>query len=159
MGQTKMIISLSLVLVFGIFFHVLFMFADMRDAPHKAAIEFTQGYVAFDKAILEKRMCEESRRVDEVDVINGYIYNARQNAHARGFSLGCYIKNRLYHVKTQTVQTSHDKATVHLTAERKSLLRTFFSKGDIFPVDVTLEMVKQGGKWQVCGTPFPVPGV
>jgi len=156
MAKTKMVISLGLVLLLGIFFHVLFVFADIQDSPHKAAIDFAQAYFKFDQKGMEARLCDDSKVVDDVDVVGAYVYQAAQDAKARGYSLGCYVKNKLYHVKTETFDESHDKAKVHLTAERKSGLRTFFSKEDIHPVDLTFDLVKVDGCWKVCGTSIPL---
>jgi hypothetical protein len=150
MAQSSKIIPLTLVIVLGILVQVLFVFADMQETPDKAAVEFAEAYYGFDKAGLADRLCEAQRVVDDVNVVNLYIHEAARKAEARGFSLGMYVKNRLHHVETETLEKSFDKATVHLTAERKSGLRTFFSKEDIHPVDATFDLVREDGKWKVC---------
>ncbi len=150
MAQSNKIIPLTLVILLGILVQVLFVFADMQDTPSKAAVSFAEAYYGFDKEGLADRLCESSMIVDDVNVVKQYIYNAAQKAEARGYGLGMYVKNKLYHVKTETIDESFDKAKVHLTAERKSGLRTFFSKEDVHPVDATFDLVREGGKWKVC---------
>jgi len=144
------IIPLTLVILLGILVQVLFVFAAMQETPNKAAVAFAEAYYGFDKAGLAERLCEGSLVVDEVNVVNQYIYDAAQKAAARGYHLGMYVKNNLYHVETEILEESFDKARVRLTAERKSGLRSFFSKGDIHPVDVTFDLVREDGKWKVC---------
>ncbi|MDM8535536.1 hypothetical protein QUF70_02145 [Desulfobacterales bacterium HSG17] len=159
MARSNMVISIALSILLGICLQVLLVFADTQDSPNKAAVEFAQAYFAFDKATLSERLCESSKSVDDVDVVGKYIYEARQEANARGFNLGCYVKNRISHLKTETLGRDDNKVKIRLTGERKSVLRTFFSKGDIHEVDEVLELVKQDGKWKICGNPFSISGV
>ena len=150
MTQSNKIIPLTLVIVLGILVQVLFVFADMQETPGKAAVQFAEAYYGFDQEALADRLCESSMIVDDVNMVNQYIYEASQNAEARGYNLGIYVKNNLYHVETETLDESFDKARVRLTAERKSGLRTFFSKEDVHPVDTTFDLVREDGKWKVC---------
>lgn len=150
MAQSNKIIPLTVVVVLGILAQVLFVFADMQDSPSKAAVAFTEAYYGFDKEGLADRLCESQTVVNDVNVVDQYIHDAAKKAEARGYRLGIYVKNRLYHVHTETIEESFDKAKVHLTAERKSGLRTFFSKEDVHEVDATLDLVREGGEWKVC---------
>lgn len=150
MAQSNKIIPLTVVVVLGILVQVLFVFADMQESPGKAAIAFTEAYYGFDKEGLTDRLCEGQTVVNDVNVVDQYIHDAARKAEARGYRLGIYVKNSLYHVNTETIEETFDKARVHLTAERKSGLRTFFSKEDIHEVDATLDLVREGGKWKVC---------
>ena len=153
MAKGKIILSLGLAVAVGIVFQVIFVFADTQDTPGKAAVAFAKAYFSYDKDVLSDRLCKEIKVVDDIDVIDNYIYSAMTQARARGYNLGCYVKNKLYHVTAQVLDKSYNKARVRLTAERKSPLRTFFSKGDIHHVDVTFDLVKEDGKWKVCGIP------
>ena len=150
MTQSNKIIPLTLVIVLGILVQVLFVFADMQETPGKAAVQFAEAYYGFDQEGLADRLCESSMIVDDVNMVSQYIYEAGQNAEARGYNLGIYVKNNLYHVETETLDESFDKAKVRLTAERKSGLRTFFSGEDVHPVDTTFDLVREDGKWKIC---------
>ena len=150
MAQSNKIIPLTLVILLGILVQVLFVFADTQETPGKAAVRFAEAYYGFDKEGLADRLCESSMVVDDVNVVDQYIYEAARKADARGYRLGIYTRNNLYGVETETLEESFDKARVHLTAERKSGLRTFFSKEDIHPVEKTFDLVREDGKWKVC---------
>ena len=159
MTRTKLVLSLGLVVLLGIVFQVLFVFADIQDSPTKATVEFAKAYYAVNKACMKDRYCQSALEAEEGNPIDTYVYQATQAANARGFDMNIYIKNRLYHVETETIEATHDQAKVHLTGERKSPLRTFFSKGDIHPVNATFDLVKEDGKWKVCGTNLFEDGV
>jgi len=154
MAQSYKFISLALAVLVGIFIQVLLVFADGQDSPNKAALEFTTAYFAMDKGGMTARFCEDGQVVDDVDIIDQYVYVAVQDAHSRGFDVDCYTRNRLYHAQTVATLEGNDKATVRLTAEVKSPLRTFFSGTDIRHIDETLTLVQKDGMWKVCGQPF-----
>jgi hypothetical protein len=67
------------------------------------------------------------------------------------------MKNKLYHVKTHTISKDHKNAQIRLICERKPPLRSFFTKEKYQKVDEVLELVKEDGKWKVCGNPFSLP--
>ena len=97
MARSNMVISIALSIFLGICLQVLLVFADTQDSPNKAAAAFAQAYFAFDKATLSEYLCESSKLVNDVDVVGKYIYDAKQEANARGYNLGCYVKNKIFH--------------------------------------------------------------
>ena len=161
MGQSKMFISLAAALVMGIAVQVILVYADAQDSPYKAATEFTKAYFAYDKAVLSDRLCEGTKTADDTDVVGNYLYKAQQEAEARGYSLGCYVKEKLYHLETETLSKSNDAAQIRVCFERRSPLRTFFSKKDKYDIshgEEVLELVRENGQWKVCGNPFAIAG-
>jgi len=161
MRQSKMIISLAVTLVLGIAVHVLLMYAEAQDSPSKAATEFAKAFFAYDRAVLSERLCEESKTANEADVVGSYVYKARQEAEARGYSVGCYVKEKLYHLETETVSRTRDTAKIRVTFEKRSPLRTFFSKKDkydISHVEEEIDLIQENGQWKVCGNPFSIAG-
>ncbi|MGE0085791.1 MAG: hypothetical protein AB7S75_15380 [Desulfococcaceae bacterium] len=161
MRQSKMIISLAVALVLGIAVQVILVYADAQDSPYKAATEFAKACFAYDRAVLSDRLCEGSKTANDADVVGNYIYKAQQEAEARGYSLGCYVKEKLYHLEAETVTRSQDAAQVRLTFEKRSPLRTFFSKKDkhdISHAEEVIDLVRENGRWKVCGNPFSIAG-
>jgi hypothetical protein len=150
------IVSFALVLILGIFLQVLFVSADVQDTPIRAAREFAQAYVGYDKDGMMERLCSENVVVDDVNVVDAYMHQARQRAHDLGYSLN-YMKDCLYHVEMEVLNESYTEARVHLSATRKSPLRQFFG-GATDHVEETFELVKEDGKWKVCGGAFSLPG-
>ncbi|MEZ4526805.1 MAG: hypothetical protein R2941_12865 [Desulfobacterales bacterium] len=162
MKQSKMIISLAVALVIGIAVQVILVYADAQDSPYKAATEFAKACFTYDKALLSDRLCEASKTAEDADVVGDYIYKARQEAQARGYSLGCYVKEKLYHLEAETVARTQDTAQVRLKFEKRSPLRTFFSKKDkhdVSHVEEVIELVRENGQWKVCANPFSFAGV
>lgn len=152
MAQNNKIITITLAALLAIFLQVLFVFADTQDTPNRAAKAFARAYFKYDKAGMADRLCEQARMKDQVNQINAYVYQARQEARDRGFDLG-YMSDKLYHVDTELLEGDHQRALVRLTATRKNPLRSFFT-GEKEHVEETFELIKEDGKWKVCGNPF-----
>jgi len=149
-------ISITLVILLGVFFQVLFVFGDMRDTPGKAVTEFAEAYFCFDDAVMTARLCEESRTADETDVVGQYVFNAHENAGALGFRL-FFTEYRLSHVETYADVGNHETARVRLVAEKKQrLLRSFFTHSPPEKIEEIFTVVKEDGKWKVCGNPFSI---
>ncbi len=155
MGQSNKIITIALIFLLGVFLQVLFVFADMQDTPNRAAIEFAKAYFRFDKCMAD-RLCDERKVVDDKDVVSKYVYDAAKDANDLGYGL-FYMKNKLYHVETHTISKDHEKAQIRLTCERRAPLRSFFTKEEYKDVEEVLDLVKENGKWKVCGNPFALP--
>jgi hypothetical protein len=73
-------------------------------------------------------------------------------------------KSALYHVKTDTVQKNDTEAEVHLTAFRRTAINSvflftakLFDLGSPYPVEETIRMMKEDGRWKVCSPVFDLP--
>ena len=154
MVQDNRIITLTLVLLLAIFLQTLFVFADTQDTPNKAAVEFARAYFKYDESTLKDRLCEERKKTeDEADVIAEYMHRGVEKAEDSGYSVW-FIGEKLYHLKTETTSENFTNATIHLTAVKKAPLRSFFTRHKGDPVSADLTLVKEEGKWKVCGSAF-----
>jgi hypothetical protein len=152
MMKDNRLITIALVILLGIFLQVMLIFADLQDTPVKAAIEFTKGYYKYDESLLSKRLCEAKRVVDDVDVIDRYLYQKKQEASDQGYSLW-WMKNNLKHVEVETLDKSIDHATVRLSGEAGSSLRSFFG-GETYEFEEELELVRDKDHWKVCSEAY-----
>jgi hypothetical protein len=151
----KSAISIALVILLGIALQVVFVFAEGKDTPNKAAVEFAEAYFKFDPA-MKDMLCSELADNQEQDYVGMYIYEGFKRAKDLGYSVN-YIKTGLKDIATNTLELNENSAIIELKAKSKYALRTFFT-GDNFEVHHNLEMVKEDGKWKVCGNPFFIVG-
>jgi hypothetical protein len=151
----KSAISIALVILLGIALQVVFVFAEGKDTPNKAAVEFAEAYFKFDPA-MKDMLCSELAYNQEQDYVGMYIYDGLKRAKDLGYSLN-YIKTGLKDIATNTLELGENSATIELKAKSTYALRTFFT-GDKFEVHHNLELVKEDGKWKVCGNPFFMAG-
>ena len=151
--------GIVLVLVCGFILQVLLVFADTRDTPNKAVVQFSKAYFKLDKSMME-RICKERLASDEVDIVDQYIYQAGQEAKERGFEID-FMKNELYHIETEIISKNDTDAKVRITGKRRvainpvyPVVAKVFDIGGTYDVDETIHVVKEDGKWKVCGNLF-----
>ena len=164
MTQLKKYLPIAVVILIAFFLQTVFIFADGQDTPPKAAVKFAKAYYQVDPAMSEF-LCKDYLSADDGNVVEKHILKVSADARDRGFGLN-YMKNTLYHIKTHTHITGNAAAEVKLTAKRRTsinpvyeLIGRFFLIGKTHRVDVTISMVKEDGRWKVCGNLFALPDV
>jgi len=155
-NKGSIITGAILIIVITFFLQVMFVYADRNDTPNKAATEFTKAYFGLDSSMAD-RLCQESLIVDGVNVVNKYIDCVTTKAKTEGFR-PFFVKNYLYHVQTNTISKDENKAKIKLTCEIKHPLRAFFTKESSKKINETIDLVKEDGKWKVCGDAFSLCG-
>lgn len=150
--------ALTLTLLLGIFIQVLFTFADNVDTPNKTVVAFSKAYFKLDPA-MSAYLCE-TLADDEANVVDRYIQGKIKEAQIRGFAPS-YLKSYLFEIKTHTLARTDDSARIRIQCHRKKSINPVYAiVGKIFflggtdTVDEVIELVKEDGKWKICGSPF-----
>ena len=151
----KSAISIALVILLGIALQVVFVFAETKDTPNKAAVEFAEAYFKFDPA-MKYMLCSKLCDDQEQDYVAIYIHESSMRARDLGYNLS-YLKTGLKDIMTTTLARDENSATIEFKAKSKYALRTFFT-GDKFEVHHKFDLIKEDGKWKVCGNPFLIAG-
>jgi hypothetical protein len=152
---------LTLLLAFAI--QVAFAAADQTDTPTTAAEEFAKAYYKLDPAMAD-HICSAQRNGGGADIVEQYLHATRIEAKQRGFDLGM-LRKRLYHIETAVISREADTARVHLTGTVRTRINpvyawvaNIFHLGDTHHVDEVIELVKEKGRWKVCGALFSLTG-
>jgi hypothetical protein len=162
MVRLSRIAGIILVLVLGFLVQSIFSFADSIDSPRKAVVQFSKAYFKLDKS-MAKRICKKRLASEDVDVIDQYIYLTAKEAKERGFDISL-MKNKLYDVKTETISKKDNEAQVRLTGKIRvsinpgyTIVAKLFNIGATHEVDEIFNVIKEDGKWKVCGNLFSLP--
>lgn len=130
------------------------------DSPATAAVDFAKAYFMLDGASMSKRLCSEIVEDETENPVNTYLNSVADVARKLGFSKN-YMRSQLSHVSTETQMVDENNAEVRITGERlRSINPVFAIIGRLFfliqphAVDETLSLVKEDGRWKVCGSPF-----
>jgi hypothetical protein len=149
------------VFLLAFFLQIIFIFADSRDTPGKAAVAFARMYYQLDPA-MSTRLCDELALDEENNSVAAYIQNTANQARERGYGIN-YMKNTLFNVETHTLKMSSSSAEIRITGEMKkginplfAYVGKLFSLGKTTPLDQTVNVIKEGGKWKVCEGFFSV---
>ncbi|MBU0987958.1 MAG: hypothetical protein KKH68_11975 [Proteobacteria bacterium] len=154
--------AIILVFIVGFCVQILFAFADCRDTPQKAVVEFSKAYLQLDKS-MAKRICSELVTSDDVDVVDNYIYQAYKEARERGFEIK-FMKNKLYQIETETISQNDKKAKIRIAGKRRTSINpvyanvaTVFNLNQTHEVDATFDVVLEDNQWKICGDLFSHP--
>ncbi|MGD9335212.1 MAG: hypothetical protein PVJ50_09535 [Desulfobacterales bacterium] len=154
--------GIILVLITGFLVQLLFSAADAIDTPSKAVVQFSKAYFKLDKS-MGKRICKKRLTSEDVDVIDQYIYLAAKEAKERGFGIN-FMKNKLYDIKTETISKKDNEAQIRITGKIRvsinhgfTIVAKLFDLGATHQVDEIINVIKEDGKWKVCGSLFSLP--
>jgi hypothetical protein len=130
------------------------------DNPTEAAVDFIKAYYMLDGAEMSELLCNELAEDEEADVVGTYLNSVAVQARSMGFSQN-YMRNQLSHIQTEIQMADENSARVRITGKRlRSMNPVYAIVGRLFflieshEVDETLTLVKEEGRWKVCGKPF-----
>ena len=148
-----------LVVILAVCLQVVFVFADCKQTATGTAIDFSKAYFLLD-GDMEKYMCGELAGDEDESAAASYLQAMTDEAKARGFGTGM-VKQIIYHVKTETLAQDAESATIHLKGRHRTCIHPVFAYvaklfylGQTHAFEETLQLVKEDGKWKVCGTPY-----
>jgi len=163
MAQMDKIAALILTLILGSGVQVLFALADCHNTPNLAAAEFSKAYFKLDRSMADKICTARLTSDKDVDLVDKYIYLAAREAKDRGFKTS-FMQNKLYDIEIETISKTWTNAQIRITGKRRvainpayPIVTKLFNLGAIHEVDEILDLVKEDGKWKVCGNFFDFP--
>lgn len=148
--------TITLLIVLTALIQVVFIFADTKDAPHRAVTCFAERYFQLDPQ-MSQLLCEKLAGDETENIVTTYLQNTAAQATERGYSPS-FMKKKLYDVRTETLQADSKSAVVRIRGELKRGINPLFSYvgkifflGETIPFERTAQVVFEGGKWKVCG--------
>jgi hypothetical protein len=131
---------------------------DCRQTPDSVARNFTEAYYALNPD-MQDYLCAG---LVEKRVVDRYLYQREQQASSRGFSTN-YMRQAFtkLHVNVEepgdTAMTIHVHGTTRVCINRPFMIvGKLFGLGRDYHVDEHIDVVKENGRWRVCGNPFGI---
>ncbi len=159
MANDTRLTSIISVVVVGSLFWMMLIFADKQDTAPHTAIKFIKAYYNLDPSMADL-ICDDQKILDDVDVVEAYIYAKSQDAGRKGFGQS-WEKSAVYQIKIEPVPQDTETVRYKISAvTRKSIHPVFawvanlFAIGESHPVVETVDMIQENGVWKVCGTFF-----
>jgi len=156
----KNLTIIGFVVVIFVILQGILISVGKADSPITAAVDFAKAYFMLDGPSMSERLCSEMAEDEELNIVNAYLNSVADRARALGYSKN-YMKNQLSHISTELQMTAENKAEVRITGERFrsinpvfALIGKLFSLIETHEVDETLSLVKEEGRWKVCGRPY-----
>ena len=129
MDRFRKLIPLVLVVLLGVMVQVVFVAAQSKDTPARAAVEFTKAFYKLSPDVKE-RMCSDL--LEDEALIDDVFYAAVTEAKAKGFSAS-YPRMQLFHVQAAVLAQDEASAQVELSCSMKRAIHPhfcFFSQND-----------------------------
>jgi len=153
------VVVLVSVLIIAFILQVVLIIADHGDSPGKAAVQFSRAYFKLNPS-MANWLCSDLTAEEDGGVVSDYLYRMADTARARGFE-PAWMKMALAHIELETRMIDASTAEVHITCSRRrsmnpvfGLVSKIFLLGETHKVDETLTVVKENGRWKVCGEPY-----
>ena len=163
MVQKNNIVVILATVAVAVVLQVILIFADFKDTPVKAAVEFTKDYFLLEESMAD-RLCAKLGPDKETDPVKKVITTATLEAKARGFELGM-MRRSLAHIETNVINQDANSAKIQLHAISRVCINpvftwvaTLFNLGQTHEEETVLSLVKEEGCWKVCGHPFGMAG-
>lgn len=129
---------------------------DCIQTPARIAKQFAKDYQYLD-ADMQKYLCQE---LAGSDAVADYLYARRQEAHQRGLSPH-YLRRMFTHLTVEAVGQDDTSARMRIEGTTRvainpvfMVIGKLFFLADDYPVEATLDLVKEEDGWKVCGSPF-----
>lgn len=159
MAQDNKMGNLMMVVLVGVFLQAVFMFAEAKETPNRTAVKFTEAYFMLDKS-MSGYLCKTLASTEEENIVEKFILKAENEAAERGLDKG-FMKSRLFNIETETISRTDKEITLKISADRivainplYALVSKLFHLGKIHKVEDTVTVIKEDGRWKVCGKPF-----
>ncbi len=153
--NSKAIFMILATFVVAAIFQLIFIFADGRDSPTKAALEFSKDYFLLNASMAD-RLCSKLAADEEDNWVKNVINTATDEARERGFEVGM-VQRSLSHIEAEVVSQEADKAVVKISATSRVCINpvfawvaSLFKLGETAEVEAELSLVKEDGCWKVC---------
>ena len=153
------ITALITVVVLGLCIQLALAFADLKETPSEAAINFLQAYYKLDPD-LSDRVCEDQKVIDDVDVVDAYLYAKTSEAAQMGFGKG-WKQHKLGQIEIEALAIDEKSASFQVSAQAHMEINPLFSWvaglfriGESHPVENKVDLILEDGRWKVCGGDF-----
>jgi hypothetical protein len=157
MGQQNRFAPFIIVLALFAVLQVGLIAADQYETPVRVAKQFTKDYFYLD-ASMQDYLCQSL--AEDGRVVDHYLNQKRIEAQQRGFSAN-YLRHMFTGLHLETIEQDDKTAHIHVSGTSRvainpafMLVGRLFQLGKNYPVDATLELVKEEDGWRVCGAPF-----
>ena len=131
---------------------------DCQQTPDLVARNFTEAYYDLNPD-MQNYLCTS---LVEKGVVDRYLHQEEQQASSRGFSMN-YLRKAFTELHVNLEEASDTKMAFHVHGETRTCInRPFMIVGKLFglgrdyPVDAQIDVVKENGRWRVCGNPFGI---
>lgn len=161
MGQLNRIAPVVALFFIFIAIQPVLIALDCWQTPAKVAKQFIKDYYYLDAGMQQWLCAKEGNTTQRV---NDYLQGKTDEAAQRGFNVD-YLRRMFTHLHLETEHRDAETAAVHIEGTTRTAINPvfmvigkmkMFNIGQNYPVNVTVDLVKENGQWRVCTKPFGI---
>lgn len=156
MGQANRYTPFVVLLILVVVLQGALIGLDCVQTPARVAKQFAKDYEYLDTD-MQNYLCQE---LAQSDAVADYLYAKQQEAAQRGLSTN-YLRRMFTEIEVEPVSQDATSAKLRIDGITRvainpafMVIGKLFFIGENYPVETTLDLVKEGDGWKVCGTPF-----
>lgn len=149
---------IAIVIGIAIILQLALIGIDCQQTPGSVARNFAEAYYALNPD-MQDYLCAG---LVEKGVVDKYLFKKQQQASSRGYSTN-YMRHAFTKLHVNVMDAGDTAMTLHVHGTtRRCINRPFMIVGKLFglarefPVDEHIDVVKENGRWRVCGNPFGI---
>lgn len=157
MDQLNRFAPFAILVALFVLLQAAFIGLDCQRGPAAVAKAFAKDYFYLD-ADMQQYLC--NRGDDSRTAVQAFLDHKREAAAQRGFGID-YLRHMFTHIRVETLQQDADTAKVRVEGVTRvainpafMVIGKLFRIGRNYPVDATLDLVREKGSWRVCGKAF-----
>lgn len=157
MGSKNSYTPIGVAILVAVVLQLALMAVDCRQTAIRVAERFVKNYYYLNPA-MHDQLC--SRLADRGEAVNDYLYSKRFAAGQRGFSAN-YVRRMFTKIHLEIIDQNDTSAKIHISGHTRTAINPammvigkWFHIGQSYPVQMTVEMVKEEGRWCVQGNVF-----
>jgi hypothetical protein len=157
MNSQNRIAPFVILFAIAVVLQLAFVAADCRQTPLKVATQFSEDFFYLD-ADMQDYLCESLAANDQW--VNQYLDEKSDEAARRGLSTQ-NLRRMFTTLHLKTFRQGRDSMQIHIEGNTRvainpafMVIGKLFSMGQNYPVEATLDLVKEADGWKICGTPF-----
>ena len=155
MSQGKRFAPIIVLILSFILLQGILTALDARQTPTKTARAFIQDYYYLDPGMQDYVTAEQRAAGTVLDFLNAKT----DEAALQGYDIA-FLRHMFTRIHLNTISNEGDTARVNITGTTRvainpvyNVIGTLFRLGKTYPVDVTLDLVREGGQWRVSQLP------
>lgn len=154
MGTRNSYAAIGAAIALFVILQLVMIAIDNRQTPVRTAERFILSYFALD-ANMQKQLCGDTAA--NAVAVNEILHLKTADVVQRGFKPD-YARRLFTQIHLYLLAQDEGTAKVHVTGNTRTAINRammivgkWFQLGETFPVDITLDLVKENGRWCVSG--------
>lgn len=159
MGSQSRILPFAVLIVVVIILQLALIAADCKQTPVRVAQQFAKAYFYLDPD-MQNYLCAELAAGGET--VGNFLHARQAQAAQRGFNTK-FTRHLFTEMHLKTVSRDEASAQVHISGTTRVAINPvfmwvgrWFRIGEYHPVEATIDLIKEDGRWRVCGTPHGI---